>query len=242
MMTKRDRTIIFLICLVLFVSAAPAAIFYSQGYRIDFDNKKIVQTGGFYFKVSPSRAEVYLNGRLEKNTSMITKAAYIENLLPQKYEIEIKKEGFYAWKKTLEVKEREVTEAKNIILLPKNPQFTIVDEVLPKIASLATSTDRKKVLETNEYEIWIKHLEKDDGKVFLTRFSEKIGNIFWLNDHYLIFNVGNKIKIAEIDNRDGLNIIDLAEFEKPKVVWDKPAKKLYVSSDGKNYLLENLLP
>ena len=78
--------------------------------------------------------------------------------------------------------------------------------------------------------------------MFLTRFSEKIGSIFWLNDHYLIFNIGNKIKISEIDSRDGLNIIDLAEFENPKIIWDREAKKLYVLSEEKMHVLENLLP
>ena len=171
---------------------------------------------------------------------MITNTAYIENLLPKNYEIEIKKDGFYAWKKTLEVREKEVTKAENIILLPQNIAFTAVDKI-PKIGTSATSTDKEKVVESDGYEMSVNFLEKKE-KIFLTRFSEKIGNIFWLNDYYLIFNVGNKIKIGEIDNRDGLNIIDLAEFEKPSIVWDKDLKKLYVASGNKSYLLENLLP
>ena len=240
LMTKRDRTVIFLICIFLFVLIAPSVIFYSQGYRVNFEQKKIVQTGGFYFKVMPSRAEIYLNGKLKKSTSMITSAAYIENLLPQKYKIEIKKDDFYAWEKTLEVREKEVTKAENIILLPQNIAFTAVDKI-PKIGTSATSTDKEKVVESDGYEISVILLEKKE-KIFLTRFSEKIGNIFWLNDYYLIFNVGNKIKIGEIDTRDGLNTIDLAEFEKPSIVWDKDSKKLYVASGNKSYLLENLLP
>ena len=134
-----------------------------------------------------------------------------------------------------------MTEAKNIVLFPENPQFTAIKQMPSKIISSATSTDGNKIWESNNYEIWIVLPEKNE-KVFLTRFSEKIENIFWLNDYYLIFNLGDKIKIAEIDNRDGLNIIDLAEFKKPKIYWDKDARKLYVLSEKKTYLLENLLP
>ena len=215
---------------------------------MDFEGKKIVQTGGLYFRVLPGRAEVYLNGKISKGTSMITNAAYIENLLPKDYEIEIKKDGYYSWKKILGVKEKEVTEAENIILFAKNPEFAITDKTYLKILPSPTSTDAKKVVKSDGYEIWIENSEKNlpagkrGERIFLTRFSEKIDNIFWLNDYYLIFNVGNKIKISEIDNRNGLNIIDLAEFEKPKILWDKNAKKLYVLSKNKAYLLENLLP
>lgn len=242
-MTKRTRTFIFILFVFLFALGAPSAVFYSQGYRVDFEKKKIVRTGGLYFRVSPGRANVYLNGEFEKGTSLLTNSAYIENLLPKSYKIEIKKDGFRSWVKTLEVKEKEVTEAENIVLFPESPQFTILDRgVLPLITASVTSTDKKKFIETDGYEIWIMPLEKDREKIFLTRFSEKIGNIFWLNDYYLIFNLGNEIKIAEIDNRDGLNIINLAEFEKPKMTWDKNAGKLYVISGKKLYLLENLLP
>jgi len=240
-MTKRARTILFILFVFLFILMAPAVVFYSQGYRVDFDNRKIVRTGGFYFKVVPSRAEVYLNNELKKNTSIITNSVFIENLLPKTYEVEIKRSGYHPWKKTLEVKEKEVTDAKNITLFPQNPQFTILNQAPPKITASATSADKNKIVESDNYEIWVMLSEKKE-KIFLTRFSEKISDIFWLNNDYLIFVVGNKIKIAEIDNRDGLNIVDLAELEKPKIFWDKDAKKLYVISEEKTYLLESLLP
>lgn len=240
-MTKRTRTAIFIIFVFLFTLTAPSVIFYSQGYRLNFKEMKVVQTGGLYFRVSPGRADIYLNGRMEKGTSMIGNSAFIENLLPQNYEIEIKKDGYYSWRKTLQVNEKEVTEAENITLFPVNPQFTIVNAAPPKVIASATSTDKKKAIQSDGYEIVVL-IPKEDKEMFLTRFSEKIGNIFWLDNDYLIFSVGNKIKIAEIDNRNGLNVIDLAEFEKPVMTWDKNNKKLYVVSEKKIYLLENLLP
>ncbi|MBI2626160.1 MAG: hypothetical protein HYW69_01030 [Candidatus Nealsonbacteria bacterium] len=240
-MTKRSRTILFIISVLLFLSATPSVIFYSQGYRVDFETKKIVKTGGLSFRVLPGKAQVYLNGQLEKSTSMLTNSVFIENLLPKTYEIEIKKEGYHPWKKNLEVKEAMVAEAENITLFPQNPQFVATNQNISKIKASATSTDKKKAIESDGYELWVIFLEGEE-RVFLTRFSEKIENIFWLNDYYLIFNAGDKIKIAEIDDRDGLNIIDLAEFKSPEIFWDKDAKKLYVVSGKKTYLLEHLLP
>lgn len=247
-MTKRTRTVLFIIFVFLFLSLTPSVIFYSQGYRINFEEKKVVRTGAFYFKASPGRTEVYLNGKLKNRTSMLANSILIENLLPKFYEIEIKKDDYYPWRKTLEIKEKEVTEAKNIILFPKNPQFTVINQKFPAMTVSATSSDKNKVIESNGYEIWVNLAGKSASanagadKIFLTRFSEKIGGIFWLNDYYLIFNVGDKIKIAEIDHRDRPNIIDFAEFKNPEILWDTAAKKLYVLSEKKLYLLENLLP
>ena len=36
-MTKRTRTILFLICVILFLLITPSVIFYSLGYRFDFE-------------------------------------------------------------------------------------------------------------------------------------------------------------------------------------------------------------
>ena len=240
-MEKRTRTILFIICVVFFVLVAPSIILYSQGFRFNFETKKVTQTGALYFKVLPRSAEVYLNGKLKAKTSIITNSALIENLLPKTYQIEIKKEGYHPWQKNLTVKETQVTEAKNIILFPEKPNFTIVNHSTPEIEESATSSDKKRVIErSNDYEIWILFLEEEE-KVFLTRFSEKIGHIFWLTDYYLIFNVGDKIKVAEIDNRDRINMIDLAEFKNPEIFWSQKDKKLYLLSEGNLYYLENLL-
>ncbi len=240
-MTKKTRTILFFICVFLFALTAPSVIFYSQGYRFDFETKKIVQTGGLYFKVAQRSAQVYLNDKLKDTTSLFTNSSLIENLLPKTYYIEIKKDGYYPWQKTLEVKERRVTEAKNITLIPQNINFATTSSPLPKITVSATSSDGQKVIEFDKHEIWIS-FPKEEKKIFLNRFSETIGKVFWFNDDYLIFNVGDKLKIAEIDDRDRLNIIDIAQFKTPEIFWDNLNGKLYVLSENVLYVSEKLLP
>ena len=450
-MTKKSRTILFFILTGLFLTIAPGIALYSWGYRFDIDSKKIVQTGAFYFKVVPRSAQVYLEGKQIKRTDFFFGAVLIENLLPKKYEVEIKKDGFYPWRKTLEIKERGVTDAKNIVLVPQNPEFSILTKkaenlffspdgkkvvlketsedgwalkllelernvkshlvakkdilktevsifdlnfssdskrillktgskeklkytlidlekspivlvfldflgentedvffhptdgqklfllkngdvfeadlfqkkispkILENIKSFQVfnkdiyylldsgpdvgflfktdfsfsgrekinknsfslngdekykiyvfsdkiflqdernlylfnpdlndfekffettrepeiSSDFKKIVYYSDYEIWILFLkdefsqpQKSAGeREFLARFSEKIGNVFWLTGHYLIFNSGSKIKIAEIDDRDKINIVDLADFKDPEIFFNQSDKKLYI--------------
>ena len=163
------------------------------------------------------------------------------SLLKTENEIEIKKDGYYSWQKTLTVEERRVTEAKNITLIPQNINFTTTSSPLPKITGNATSSDGQKVIEADDHEIWIS-FPKEEKKIFLTRFSEIIGKIFWLNDYYLIFNVGDKLKVAEIDDRDRLNVVDLVELRIPEIFWDSLNGELYVLSEGALYVSGKLLP
>jgi len=514
-MNKKTRTLLFFILLFCFMVIAPSIVFYSWGYRFNFETKKIVKTGAFYFKVLPKSAQISIapldsKGNVIKEKEIIKKtdfffgAALIENLLPKKYQIEIKKDGLYSWKKILELKENQVTEAKNIVLVPqdiginpltknvedffpspdekiiilketaessstssppgsnsagwslktfevqnnvksqlmdskdlsKDGQVYLLDlkfssdserlllkvdvgeedkssssptesrlrdeggkesealfdfanarvkyylldltQALPKAIlldflneeyqdisfhpnnsqqlimlkngaifeadiaqkkisqkllenvksfqifnqdfyyldnsgflfktdfsfsnpekinkqpfslekdrslqvdvfldwifisdgqkiyffnlesdsfekffetnkQLKVSPDYKKIAYASDYEIWILFLKPELGQpqkenkeqLFIARFSEKMGEIFFFTDHYLIFNSGGKIKIAETDDRDIINIVDLAEFESPKIFWNQIYKKLFILSNGNFYSSKVLIP
>ncbi len=387
-MTKKTRTTLFLFCLLLFVLTATTAVFYSLGYRIDFKTKKVVQTGAFFLRVEPKQAKVFINGKLIKKTDFLFGTVLIKNLLPENYEIRVEKDGFYPWQKNLEIKEKEVTEAKNIVLISKelnlqvlttglknfwafpdgrkfiflresedgwiltsyavedgkendlikedalskgveigdlkfsydqkkilleakikgelNPRTYIIGvgadlrEIPPVLISATTSApldsehltefvsqrinndnyyldnsgrllkngekltemtfkdfkvspDSQKLVLIQDYEIWVLFLEPQFTmpqrtaleKVYLTRFSKKIGEIFWYNSNYLIFSVGEEIKITEIDNRDGLNIVDLTSFtgaqpDELKIFFDQANKKLYILNKGNLFISEKL--
>lgn len=155
-MTRKFRTILFLICVLLLFVTAPSVILYSQGYRIDFEQKKIVQTGGLYFKVIPKPVEInvkpivrepfsysLMDKKIQKQTNFLFGSALIENLLPATYEIEIKKQDYHDWKKSLKVEEKLVTENKNLILVPKNPDFMLLDK---NIENLWLSPNKEKII------------------------------------------------------------------------------------------------
>ena len=358
-MNKRTRLIFFAVLITIFFLLAPQIVLYSLGYRFDFEEKRLVNTGGLYLRVWPQRAEVFIDNRFIKKTGILTNAILIQNLLPKKHEILIKREGYHFWKKTLEIKEKEVVRAENIILIKENPVFDILGENIeefpsflngenlekdernlpvlngliayevsedniiwladsgflhksdfsgkiiesfntdpfpveeenlyeiiihpeitflketssidleitlfllnPKsksfekfygpVKSLAFSPDFSKIFYSNDYEIWFSYLSLKPEKIFLTRFSEKIRDCFWLNPYYLIFDVGDKIKISEIDNRDGINTVDLVELsslvdpisdeENSKMFWNQKDKKLYLLLENTLFVSEELIP
>jgi hypothetical protein len=469
-MTKKIRNVIFIILAVLFLIIAPVIVVYSLGWRFDWETRKIIQPGMFYFKAWPKNSQVYINNELKKKTDIFFGSALIENLLPETYDVRVEKEGYYPWQKNLDIMKGEVTEAKNITLIPKEPdlkiisantdkfffspnkdliitqesnpaggetgwslkKITISNNVKSQIASqedfkigalnlsgksegieladLSFSDDSKRALITlgakeklyyfiidlstgnitpldfgkiipervffhtqdqtkvlilanselkefditkkeagdaiikgivslyisnqdiyylnnegfvlktsgpdqnqerinimpfdikqeteydlqvlnnniflkgnsalymlnegktsfeklidseaevkissdaqkisyfNGHEIYVMFLQKKyeqptkeaGDKVFINRFSEDINNLFWYNDHYLIFNVGDKIKVTEIDDRDKINIVDLAEYKDPEIFF--AGKKLYLLSENNLYVSSELTP
>jgi hypothetical protein len=470
-MTKRTRTILFFICLFLFFLITPFIVLYSQGYRIDWNLKKIIKTGGFYFKVWPEGTQVFIDGKFQKKTAFLSNSVYINNLTPKEYKVEIKKEGFQSWQKNLEIKDNWVTTSDIVILIPENPKFvnlsqkvedfffspdqrkliikednnkgwglkiiefpsfsnqekypennlfsgfqstdvelldlkfsqdsnrillttrekenvrywilelrsplqeqtpddlisldflgneteevsfnpqdaqkifsikktslfnanivtkivdlnpllkniisyeisegklfrisndgsffrtdlvggneeklnsdpfsikkdkkyqiyvksplfflkedevlyilkpdsTAFEKISESVKDIKFSPDGKKMLYFNNYEIGVLFLEKKESQpqkealenLFLTRLSEKINQVSWLNSNYFLFTVGNKVKISETDGRDRINIYDFAEFNSPKIFFNQFDKKLYILSEGNLSSSEKLLP
>ncbi len=451
-MSKKIRVLLLGGFVIFFFLLAPQIIIYSLGYRFDFERKKIVNTGGLYLKIWPKRTEIFIDGEFRDKTGLFSNSVFIQNLLPKKHDILVKKEGYHVWQKTLEIKGKEVTKVENIILIKENPVFTIFQDTIDdfffsldgeniilkkldkgninfevfnlkkenqkkisslpfqdgKLLNLKWSLDSQKVLmkiETNEkieyfvlesliptqpslsplklldenthevyfnpqnseelffiknnslylenidkigrivpvldnlivyevsennivwladsgflyrsdfsgniievfnvkpfpvkknesykitihsetillseneilfvlnldskvfekfsapvknfesspnsnkiiyfndYEVWFSDLISPKfEKIFLTRFSEKIEDCFWLNPHHVICDTGDKIKISEIDNRDRINIVNLAEFKNPKMFWNQNNKKLYILTENTLLVSEELIP
>ena len=364
-MVKKIRLLFFSLLIILFFVFSPILIFYSQGYRFDFDEKRIVKTGGLNVRVSPLGAEIYLNNKLVGKTTILLSSVFVQNLLPKEYRVTVKKEGYFPWEKILKIEEQMVTKAEKIILFPEKTTFTPSEEkieyflspadsenrnslffvknnilfkqeleekepqkilenlltfevsnnnifwlsgeglliksdfngkilevlnktpypikkevkylikILPKetiflvennlfylnkekgifekflnnFNNFKISPDFKKILIFSNHEIWLSNLEGE--KIFLNRFSENIGDCFWLNPYYLVFNAENKIKIIEVDNRDKPNLYELKaelgekgsllEIENPKIYFNEINKKLYLQTKENLYSSEPLL-
>ena len=420
-MKRRTRTILFAFFLFLFLVASPAIVLYSQGYRFDMEAKKIVKTGGLYFKVFPKGAEAKVGEGDARKTDYLTGSFLEKNLIPGAYEVSIKKEGYHSWEKTLEVTEEIVTEAKSVVLFPLEPSFTDLFEdsqaffvspdgkkVVAKTATeegwslklyepesgikslllkekdyfpegaeflrfefkenskdavvsvaekeqaknyifstdrlpislkeeesqipygaafketegkaysldysgyvtekgssqegiilnknpfpvkqeteyeifiangyvflqeekelfwlkpgvesfenvfsgtegIKASPDKKKIAVFSNSEIWVIFLadateqpfRKAEEKIFLTRVSERIKSVFWLNNDYLVFNSNGSVKITETDDRGKINIIELASFESPEISWSVSGKRLYVLTENVLKESEKLIP
>lgn len=363
-MTKKTRFYILVLCAILFLIVAPYIVAYSLGYRIDFEQKKIVSTGGIYVKAQPLGSEIIIDSKSNR-TGLLSQNVFVQNLLPKQHTVLIRKEGYQEYKKNLEVKEREVSRLEKVILFKQNITFeALVDKTnslfekkeeekqfvikggnlyknqpkqsqpilrkvlvfevqdgniiwisqngilyksnqdgknteqltqIPlsisknksykiiiisqhiflsedsnllkfnekekdfkpfydKVKDIKLSPDGQKVLYYNDNEILYSYLNSTDNQgVFLNRFSEKIGECFWLNDDYIIFTLSDKVVISEIDVRDGINMVTLPTIitltdnasitlKDIKIYLEQEQKRLYVQSQDNVILSERLIP
>ncbi len=204
-MTKRFKKILFFGLCLFFLITAPLIIFYCQGYRFDFSNKKIVQVGGLFFKTSPPGVSIHLDQKLQKKTNFFFDSAFFSGLLPGDYEIIIQKTGYHSWTKTLTVKEKQVIEAKYITLFPKEPNLTPLAE---DIKDFFPAPNNGKIIfwieEENDWRLNSLDLQTQEQKEIIsepelikTLGSKKTAYISFLN---LIWSNDSKKILIEVKN------------------------------------------
>lgn len=120
--------------LVFFLLLA-GVIAYARGYRLDIDNKKLFPTGILAISSSPKAATIYINGVLKGVTDNSL------TLPPGTYTVEIKKEGYTSWSKSILLK-GELVESLDAVLFPINPSLSPLTNLGVVRAIPVDQTDR----------------------------------------------------------------------------------------------------
>lgn len=113
-----------------------------------------------------------------------------------------------------------------------------------QVEEIQFSDDGKKMIYYNRFEICVYYTKdwdvqpwrSEDEQKEIIRFSEDIENVQWTRDfEHIAFSVGDKIKIAEIDNRSQNNTMDLVSLntDESRIVSDLGENKIYFTDkDG----------
>ncbi len=249
-MSKRTRRIIFYIFLFFFLVLAIVTILYALGYTLDWQNKSLVITGAFYFKSSPKGADVVINGKDYNKTNR-----FIKRILPNKYSIDLSIPGYNNWHKTLNVWPGLVTEAKHILLIPKNlepKQVTdysvrkfyisahgkraiyLTDEAEEKTTSSLTYS--RLALRLIDFSTKIDNqvypsLIDDNGISFLFPDLSALSNVLWSLDN-------KKVILTFLDNN--CYILDLEQENKIINFRNMVYPLLTKQTDNPSYIISNL--
>lgn len=129
MLTKRKRRILFWLSGIFFIILLAPVFLYSFGYGVG-PGFKIQRTGGIAISTSSSNALVSVGPFRKKKTSLISQNAIIKNLVPGKYNVEVKKEGFWEWKRELTVISEKVTQ-REALLIPLELKGEILGTTSP---------------------------------------------------------------------------------------------------------------
>lgn len=142
-MEKRTRIIILTVCIALFLIVSPWIVLYSMGYKINFETMEILATGGIYIRTTPQASEVIIDEKMSEKPKMFSDSVFVLDLIPKEHSILVKKEGYFDYQKTIEVKEKEVTKLENIVLFKKNINIEVISQ---DVEQFFFSPDKKNVL------------------------------------------------------------------------------------------------
>jgi hypothetical protein len=132
----RLRVVILLITLVVLVVFGTFGVYYARGYRFDFKSLKFTPRGLLVVDSDPNGAQIWVNGELTTATNATLR------LSPAVYDIEVKKEGYLAWKKRLTI-EKEVVTKVDVILFPTAPSLSAI--TFSGAANPVASPDSNKI-------------------------------------------------------------------------------------------------
>lgn len=212
-MTIQARTKMFMAFSVIFFISLPIIVLYTQGYRVDLDQRKLVKTGGIDLEIKTADTKMYFNGKLKKQTNIVFNNVVFRNILPGNYDILIEKDGYQSWHKNIQVTGGRVTQISSIKLFPQNPTRIVVEN---KLNTANISQDAKYALvykqatENNPENLSLITLRDSSTKpVLIMPKNEKIEKTEWSFDSknfYILTNgsSGKKIYTGTVNNPEEL--------------------------------------
>jgi PEGA domain len=137
-MLRRSLIILGYVGLTLLVVGVTfALVAYGKDYSYDFGAHRIIQKGHVIIGSLPNGVAVTADGRnLKKKTPY--QAAYKVGV----HTFSLAKDGFWPWRKTIAVVAGQVSLARYVILVPKQPAMTGLD-VRPQIVAQSMSKDHR---------------------------------------------------------------------------------------------------
>lgn len=178
------RLAMLIVFIAVFFVISPLIIMYTAGYRYDWQNGLLKETGAISIDVEPRNAVVYLNGiRLEDRMPI-----RLNNIAPAKYSLKITAPGYFDWIKEIEVKNKQTNYTKEISLIKKNKPEILINK---KIDNYGLSYDGRFIIysakQNSHTEIWL--WDNTTGQeIFLDRLNsaEPISMIWAENNNHVL--------------------------------------------------------
>ena len=151
------RTLIFLTILLAIFGSTIFVIKLAKGYKPDFSQKTFRATGLLVATSIPDGGQIFVDGKLKSATNTTI------SLSPDTYEVEIKKDGFNLWKKTLKI-EKELVVKTEAYLFPQVPDLKAL--TFTGAANPTLSPDETKVVysvskaEIGKNGLWVQELSE----------------------------------------------------------------------------------
>ncbi|MEK7615064.1 MAG: PEGA domain-containing protein [Patescibacteria group bacterium] len=202
MLSKFWRTVLFFTFAGVFLITAPLVVLHTAGYRYNIQNGKVLQTGILNIRSVPKGASVFIDGDLQNERT----PSVIDNIGPGTHVVEVKKDGYSSWRKTLDVQSRQTTFIPSIVLFLTEPGFPRAQDIFSTQPILHPATGHLAYLKENndQMEIWV-HLSSvgDSQKIGSFPIKKNVSpTLSWSpNGQYLLVTeekTGRALRIFDI--------------------------------------------
>jgi len=156
----RMRIFLFFLSLIIIPLTTYFVILFAKGYRPSLNQVTLKPTGILVLTSYPDGAQTFINGTLKAATNSTV------NLDPGSYEIEIKKEGFFPWKKQLLI-EKEIVTRATATLFPTIPILKATTSQGITHPLLSPSGDKTAFIQTVDKIMYLTILEMGESPLGL---------------------------------------------------------------------------
>jgi hypothetical protein len=237
--TRPVRLTMLIVFIFAFFIISPTLIMYTAGYRYDWHNGLLKETGSINIDIEPKNATAYLN-----NVKLSEKIPIrLNNITPAKYNLRITASGYYDWTKEIEIRNKQTSYTKEISLIRKNKPEILINE---KINNFAVSYDGKFILYTISKnmagEIWLWNNTTKQKKLIYNLNTADIPAIDWAeNNNYAIISDSKNpySHLILVNAENPVNSKDLAQDNPSirKFQWNNTGEpQLYFSTQENIYL------
>lgn len=192
-MSKKIRTYILVIFVILFISGTAYASIYASGHKINLSwplrlNRLLIKTGMVIISSSPGGATVYLNNQPQTNFSLnpwtkkyLHSSDKINNISPGSYDLSLELDNYWPFRKNIKVYPGQTTIIENVNLFRADTPLLIA-ETTNRVLSLSPSQKYLYIAGTNQI------INLKNGSNLLLP-SNSLSNSQWFkNIDYLLTN------------------------------------------------------
>lgn len=125
---QRIRPLLFWTFVGLFFITASSVLFYTFGYRFNFERGIFIYTGSISIKSNPRTVDIRVDNELIPQTKLgiLNNSIHIGGLAPGEHFIEVTAPGYLSWSKKTTVQSGLSTEFWNVLLVKENPTIESV--------------------------------------------------------------------------------------------------------------------
>lgn len=231
-LTKPWRRALLITCFVLFFILFPIIVMLAAGYRYDWHNGLLRETGSINIDVKPTNAKIFLNDVEIKENLPIR----LNNITPRKYTVKITTPGYYDWQKEIDVKNKQTSYIKEVSLLKKEePQ---------KISShsgleMSLSSDGRYLAYYYEKGVWVYDRNTQTEQVVYKLTSNDTPKLTWSKKQYFlaIKKETTTLNIVNVENQRSWSVNSPDKKEIQKYEWQNAIEpELVFSTQNKIYV------